>query len=117
MNLRCPDCCSEETALIDRGTRIECANCGAEFERVSALVTVADAEAFAAERGACTCDEVRGCPECFRRAHDLVSALIRDSHGRCWTVREVGEKDGFPTICGDRYWDRPEDVEVLHEPR
>jgi hypothetical protein len=113
MNLRCPDCCSEETALIDRGTHLECANCGSDFERDSALVTVADAEAYADERRECTCDEVRGCPQCFRRAEELIDALVCDSQGRTWTVEDVGKKGGFPTIRGDRYWDRPDEVTVL----
>jgi hypothetical protein len=113
MNLRCPDCCSEETALIDRGTHMECGNCGADFERDSALVTVADAEAYAAQRCECTCDEVGASPQCFERAEKLVGALIRDSYGREWVVEEVGEKDGFPTIRGDHYWDRPDEVTVL----
>jgi len=113
MELRCPDCCSPEVALIDRGTHLECANCGADFERDSALVTVADAEADAAERCACTCDEARGCPQCFQRADDLIGALIRDSHGREWVVEDVGEKDSYPTIGGERFWARPDEVTVL----
>ncbi|HET7054178.1 MAG TPA: hypothetical protein VFI09_09735 [Solirubrobacterales bacterium] len=47
MILRCPDCCSEGAAPVDRGTRLQCANCGALFHREQALVTVADAEAQA----------------------------------------------------------------------
>jgi hypothetical protein len=113
MELQCPDCCSAEVALIDRRTHFECGNCGACFERESALVTLGDAEAYAAERCTCTCDEVRGCPQCFRRAEELIDALILDSQGRPWTVEEVGEKDGFPTIQGSHYWDRPDEVTLL----
>ena len=58
---------------------------------------------------------MRGCPQCFHRADVLVGATIRDSEGREWKVEDVCEKDGFPTICGERYWDRPDEVEVLHE--
>ncbi|HWW66614.1 MAG TPA: hypothetical protein VNY83_01390 [Solirubrobacterales bacterium] len=45
MQLRCPDCCSEEATLIDRSRRLECGNCGAGFTREEALITIADAEA------------------------------------------------------------------------
>lgn len=45
LNLRCPDCCSEEAALADRDTRMECGNCGAFFHREQALVTVGEVEA------------------------------------------------------------------------
>lgn len=113
MNLLCPECCSEEAALVDRGARLECGNCGATFRRAQALVSVADAEAHAEEQSACTCDDIRGCPQCFQRAESLVGATVRDSQGRVWKVTEIGEKDGFPTICGERYWDRPGEVEVI----
>lgn len=103
MELRCPDCASPEVALIDRGTRFECGNCGAEFVRDEAFVTVSDAEDYAADRTRCTCDEVRGCPQCFDRAEALVGVLIRDQLGRRWRVRAVGEKDGFPTIAGESF--------------
>ena len=63
----------------------------------------------------CACDAMRGCPPCFQRAEGLVGATVRDSYGREWRVTDVGEKNGFPTICGERYWDRPDEVEVLHE--
>lgn len=56
MNLLCPECCSEEAALVDRGRRCECGNCGARFTREEALVTVADAEAHAEQRA----ESVRG---------------------------------------------------------
>lgn len=117
MSLRCPDCCSEEVALAERGTRLQCGNCGAAFHREEALVTVADAEAHAEARATCTCDEVRGCPQCFDRAEALLGATVRDSQPRVWQVAEVGEKGGFPTISGERYWDRPDEVEVLDEPQ
>ena len=66
-------------------------------------------------RPSCTCSDVRGCPQCFHRADELVGATVRDSQSRVWKVEDVGEKDGFPTIGGERYWDRPDEVEVLHE--
>jgi hypothetical protein len=89
-------------------------------EQLEELVRLAaDAEIGLAvfEEPPCTCDEVRGCPQCFDRAEQLIGATVRDSQGRVWRVTEVGEKDGFPTIGGERYWDRPDDVEVLREPR
>jgi DNA processing protein len=114
-SLLCPKCCSEGAAHVDRGSRFECSNCGALFKYEEALVTVLDAEAHAGERSACTCDDVRGCPSCFGRADQLVGATVRDSQGRVWEVEDVGEKDGFPTISGAGFWDRPDEVEVLHE--
>lgn len=114
MELRCPDCGSAE--VIDRRGDLGCVNCGASFSRESAFVTLADAEALAEERAACTCDELRGCPQCFERAERMAGALIRDSYGRQWRVLGVGEKDGFPTISGEQFWDRPEEVEVLEPP-
>lgn len=172
LNLRCPDCCSEESALTDRGTRMECGNCGALFHREQALVTVGEVEggppphaetseprsvnvpsqhagprtswpaevrvdrpeqidelmrlAANAEIGLtvydeplCTCSDVRGCPQCFDRAEELIGATVRDSQGREWEVAEAGEEDCFPTVNGGpgaRYSARPSDVEVLHEP-
>ena len=113
MNLRCPGCLSEEAALIDRQRSMECGNCGARFDRDDAFVTVADAERAAQ----CTCSEVRGCPQCFERAEGLLGTTVRDSEGRQWTVVEIGEKDCFPTIRGDRYWDRLEAVTVIQGPR
>jgi hypothetical protein len=74
---------------------------------------LADAEAYAEERCGCTCDELRGCPQRFQRAEAMIDALILDSRGRAWTVEEVGEKDGFPTVCGAHHWDRPDEVTVL----
>lgn len=57
MTLLCPRCCSEEAALVDRGRRLECGNCGAAFHPEEALVSVADAEAHAELRrlGRCPC--------------------------------------------------------------
>lgn len=116
MSLRCPDCVSEDAALVDRGTELECGNCGAVFAREQALITVADAEAAHAERqAACACDDARGCPQCFDRAERLIGATVRDEHGREWQVTEADEKDGFPTLCGERIWARLKDVEVLDE--
>jgi hypothetical protein len=116
MTLLCPRCCSEEAALADRrGARLECGNCGAGFHREEALVSVADAEAHAERRAACSCDELRGCPQCFERAGRLVGARVRDSQGREWEVTEAGEKDGFPTVGGGRFWERLDQVEVLRE--
>lgn len=115
MSLRCPDCGSEDAAPIDRDRRLECGNCGAAFAYEQALVTLAETEAHAEQHAACTCDAVRGCPQCFARAERLIGTLVRDDYGREWQVTEADEKDGFPTVCGERFWARPEDVEVLHE--
>ncbi len=49
----------------------------------------------------------------FDRADALVGAIVRDRWGREWQVREVGEKHGFPTLCGEDYWARLEQVEIL----
>jgi hypothetical protein len=115
MSLRCPDCVSEDAAPVDRGTRLECGNCGAAFARERALVTIADAEAHAEHGASCACSDLRGCPRCFDRAERLIGAIVRDSQGREWEVTEVDEKDGFPTVCGERFWARLDDVQVLDE--
>jgi hypothetical protein len=91
------------------GARLRCGNCGARFERAEALVSVADAEAHAAY----LYEDDRADPICFERAEELVGATVRDSQGREWVVEEVGEKDGWPTIGGKHYWDRPDEVTVL----
>ena len=45
MKLRCPECSSTEVdSLTELGSRIECDNCGAEFAREEALITVAESE-------------------------------------------------------------------------
>ena len=45
MKLRCPECSSTEAdSLIELGSRIECDNCGTEFAREEALITVAEGE-------------------------------------------------------------------------
>jgi len=51
LNLRRPDCCSEEAALTARGTRIECGNCGAFFRREQALVRLGEVEEDATPHG------------------------------------------------------------------
>jgi hypothetical protein len=88
---------------------LRCGNCGAGFERGEALLSLADAEAHAAY----LYDDGYAHPRCFERAEELIGATVRDSQGREWTVEEAGEKDGRPTICGEHYWDRPDEVEVL----
>lgn len=115
MNLRCPQCCSEGAREAGAEGRLECPNCGTGFARGDALVSLAEAEAHAAERAACTCEEWRACPPCFGRAEALLGATVRDSQGREWVVTDVGEKSGHPTIIGGGYWDRPDQVEVLRE--
>lgn len=112
MELRCPECCSPEATPVERTSRMACDNCGAAFAREEALVSVAEAEAYA-ERATCTCDDVRACPPCFQKAEELVGATVRDSQGREWEVEDVGEKGGYPTIRGERFWDRPDQVTVL----
>jgi hypothetical protein len=109
MELRCPECCSPEATLVERTSRMVCGNCGARFEREEALVSVADAEALAAS----LCDGERAHPRCFERADELIGATVRDSQGREWEVEDIGEKDGLPTIRGERFWDRPDEVTVL----
>jgi hypothetical protein len=115
MKSHCPVCASPELrpTYVARPTYLICENCEARFRPSAALVTYTAALAFASDQLACTCDDARGCPQCFQRADDLLGATVRDSQGRTWEVTGVGEKDGFPTISGDLYWDRPGEVEVL----
>jgi ribosomal protein S27AE len=113
MELRCPDCASPEAALVDRRTRLECGNCGSTFIREEAFVSVADAETYAEQFRVCTCDKIRGCPQCFQRADELVGALVRDSYGAEWLVENVDEKNGFPTIGGAGFWAWVHEVTVL----
>jgi hypothetical protein len=115
MEPHCPDCCSPEVEPDpDRSPDVRlCGNCDTRFHRDSILVTLADAEAYAEEQRACTCNKVRGCPQYFQRADELVGARVRDHLGREWEVRDVGEKNGFPTISGSDYWDYPNEVSVV----
>jgi hypothetical protein len=130
MKPRCPDCCSSEIeriAELDSPARrttyafhaglseddFYCSSCGTALERASALVTLADAEAYADAQRICTCDELRGCPQCFQRAEELIGATVRDCFDREWEVIGVDEKDGFPTIGGETCWGRPDEVTVL----
>lgn len=115
LTLLCPRCCSEDVAPNKGETSLECSNCGAPFARDEALVSVADAEAHAESPASCACSDVRGCPRCLDRAERLIGALVRDDYGREWRVTETDEKGGFPTVCGQPFWARLEDVEVLHE--
>jgi len=86
------------------------------LEHFAALLADGRNEAPGAEgQAACTCDAMRGCPRCFARAERLVGALVRDDYGREWGVTEADQKDGFPTVGGERFWARLEDVEVLDE--
>lgn len=102
MLLHCPHCSSPEVAPVpNRGGDLVCENCGARFQRRETLVIRAAAEAYAEDRSACTCDEIRGCPQCFQRADDMVGATVRDRLERTWLVSECDEKDGFPTVCGE----------------
>lgn len=74
---------------------------------------MACAETHAA-RGAASSDaEAAGDSRRLQEAEDMIGAVVRDSCGREWRVVSVGVKDGFPTICGEAYWDRPDDVEVV----
>ena len=115
MELRCPDCASPEVE-DDGGERSHCDNCGARFEHESCLISLSEARAFAAELGICTCDSVRGCPQCFQRAEGLLGALIRDPYDREWLVENVDEKDGFPTVGGGGFWAWAHEVIVLRAP-
>jgi hypothetical protein len=68
--------------------------------------------AQAVEYDRCTCDDIHGCPRCFRKARKMIGTTVRDSLGREWKVIGTGEKDGFPIICGDAYWALLSDVEA-----
>jgi hypothetical protein len=114
MELRCPRCTSSNLQIPrERGAERRCLSCRARFPRAQALVRVVEAEALGAEMAACTCDERRGCPQCFRRAEEMIGKTVRDPLGREWRVTEVGEKDHFPTISNDVFWDLPDQVEVV----
>lgn len=84
-----------------------------QFDELVRLAADAEIGLAIFDEPPCTCDKVRGCPQCFHRADALVGATVRDHLGREWEVEEVGEKDGFPTVCGECYWDRPDEVTVL----
>jgi hypothetical protein len=114
MKPRCPSCTSTSLeALPAREAALRCRSCRARFARGQALVRIVEAEAYATEKSLCTCDERRGCPQCFRRAEALVGMKVRDRFGREWRVRSAGEKDRFPTIHGDVFWDLPDQVEIV----
>lgn len=90
MELRCPDCASPEVALIDRGARLECGNCGAEFVREEAFVSVADADAYAAERRGCNSEEEE---PMFRFDLRRASHSINDANGAIWPVNSFTDAD------------------------
>ena len=114
MLLRCPHCASPEVVSVaDQADLFACENCDATFHRGSALVCLAVADTRAEERSACTCNDVRGCPQCFQRADEMVGSLIRDPEGRIWEVTDTDEKDGFPTVCGAEQWAHLHDVTVV----
>lgn len=115
MKSHCPVCASPELrpTHVARPRYLICENCEARFWLRDALVAYAEALAFAEDQLTCTCDDVRGCPQCFQHADEFLGATVCDSQGRTWEVTDVGEKDRFPTISGELYWDRPDQVEVL----
>ena len=88
MELRCPECCSPEVAYGKRGGRLRCGNCGARFERGEALISLADAEAYAAY----LYEDDRADSSCFERAEQLVGATVRDSQGREWMVEGAARR-------------------------
>lgn len=114
MEPRCPRCTSSDLESLKIGkTAIRCCICDARFPREQALVRIVEAEAYGDERAACTCDDRRGCPQCFRRAEEMMGKTVRDLFGREWRVTRVGERDNFPTIGGEVLWDLPDQVEVV----
>ena len=116
MEPRCPRCGATAHEPLDRGgDALRCRACGEAFPRGHALVQVHEAEELAAARAACTCDERRGCPQCFRRAEAMIGRMVRDAFGREWMVVAVGEKDHFPTIQGEVHWDLPDQVVVIDD--
>lgn len=96
MELRCPDCASPEVALIDRGTRLECGNCGAEFVREEAFVSVADAEALAADSRSPS----KGGEETttFEFDPDRARRAINDADGTIWPVNSFSDADELNTL-------------------
>jgi hypothetical protein len=98
MELRCPDCASPEVAMIDCGTRLECGNCGAEFVREEAFVSVADADASAAEADLRTGAEARERKagseiSLFRFDSDRARRAINDGDGAIWPVNSFSDAD------------------------
>jgi hypothetical protein len=96
MELRCPDCASPEVGMIDRGTRLECGNCGADFLPEEAFVSVADAEAFAYEADRRTAGPARR-PDrevaLFRFDADRARCGINDPGGAIWPVNSFADAD------------------------
>ena len=90
MNLRCPECCSEEVAAIELGARLECGNCGAGFAPGEAFVAVAEAEA-AAGPGA-------QAPPSFRFDRDRAAASLGDSDGELWPVNAYSDADELHSL-------------------
>ena len=95
MELRCPDCASPEVALIDRGSRLECGNCGTEFGRDEAFVSVADAEAYAAEYPGCTSEEQ---VPLFQFDLRRASHGINDPNGAIWPVNSFTDADELNSL-------------------
>jgi hypothetical protein len=65
----------------------------------------------------CTCGDTHSCGFCYGEAEELIGQVIRDSHGRAWVVREIGEKDDLVTLDGEECWTYfSSDYEVLGWP-
>jgi hypothetical protein len=93
MQLRCPDCCSEEATLSDRGKRLECSNCGAGFTREEALVTLADAEA-----------ELHPSPppqELFKLDPERLAAQLSDAEDLIPIVNSYSDADELNALADD----------------
>lgn len=93
MQLRCPKCCSEEAALVDRGTRLECGNCAAVFVREEALVAVADAEA--------ELPPAAPSAELFRLDRERAAEELRGPEGAISVVNPYSDADELNALADD----------------
>lgn len=93
MQLLRPECCSEEATPTDRDGRLRCGNCGADFDRQQALVTVAEAEAHllpATPTG-----------ELFRLDLKRAAAELREPEGAIAVVNPFSDADELNGLADD----------------
>lgn len=98
MELRCPDCASPEVALIGHGTRLGCGNCGAELAREEAFVSVADAEAYAAESLERSSKQEGTSAALFRFDACRAAGAINDADGAIWPVNSFADADELNSL-------------------
>jgi hypothetical protein len=80
---------------------------------LAALETLVE-RANAALGNGCTCDDEGACGFCFAEAREHIGSRVRDTmNGNDFVVTDVSEKDDWPTLQGEHYWGRVEDIEVV----